>query len=194
MPVALDIDEIMGAYPIRPWQSCKVDAGFLDAGYYRAFRRWHKGVDINLKSGGDSDLGYPVQNMFAGKVVFAERVVGSWGGIVLVRAGSVSVQHAADMTGIVMDVLDVQYAHLHHVTVKTSDIVRAGDHVGSIGKGTRNQYTAHLHLEMRRTIRPAAEGQGGDDEAKRIAKVHYLDPLAMMTAIKLSNYGREEMS
>jgi len=143
---SLDIDEATFAYPLRPWQQCKIDARFLDEGYFKHLKRWHKGIDINLKSGGDSDWGYPVQSMFPGQVIFAEHDVGSWGGIVLVRADGETVQHAANMTGIVMDVLDVQYAHLHHVTVRKGDWVRAGDHLGSIGKGTRNQYTAHLAL------------------------------------------------
>jgi murein DD-endopeptidase MepM/ murein hydrolase activator NlpD len=124
--------------------------------------------------------------------VFAQNPVTSWGGIVLLRADAATVQHAADMTGIVMDVLDVQYAHLLHVTVTPGDTVRAGDHLGSIGKGTFDQYIAHLHLEMRRTKRNAAEGQGSSNEALADAKNHYLDPLAIMAALKLSDYGCPE--
>jgi len=180
------------AYPVRPWSHCKIDATFLSDSYRRRFGAWHKGIDINLKTGGDSDLGYPLQSMFPGTVVFAEEDVGSWGGIVLVRAEAEAVQHAADMTGIVMDVLDVQYAHLMHVTVTPGDYVRAGDHLGSIGKGTHDQYLAHLHLEMRRTIRSATEGQGSSNEALSTAKTHYLDPLAIMAALQLTDYGRPD--
>ncbi len=178
------------AYPVRPWSRCKIDATFLDVAYYRRFGRWHKGIDVNLVTGGDSDLGYPVQAMFPGEIVFAQNDVASWGGIVLLRADAATVQHAADMTGIVMDVLDVQYAHLGHVTVNEGDVVRPGDHLGSIGKGTFEQYIAHLHLEMRRTKRAAAEGQGGDDAAKARAKLHYLDPIHMMTSLSPTDYGR----
>lgn len=180
------------AYPVRPWSRCKIDATFLSDNYRRRFGKWHKGIDINLKTGGDTDLGYPVQSMFPGTVVFAKEDVGSWGGIVMVRSDLAAVQHAADMTGIVMDVLDVQYAHLMHVTVNPGDTLRAGDHLGSIGKGAHNQYLAHLHLEMRRTDRPAAEGQQGSNEGLAIAKNHYLDPLAIMAALKLSDYGHPE--
>lgn len=180
----------MFAYPVRPWEGCKTDARFLEVRYFDKFQKWHKGIDINLKTGGNSDFGYPVQSMFPGEVIFAKRVVGTWGGIVVVRADAATVQHAADMTGIVMDVLDVQYAHLEHVTVRAGDLVRASDHVGTIGRGTNTQYIAHLHLEMRRTVRDPAEPQGGDDNAKLLAQTHYLDPEQIMDALNLSDFGR----
>jgi len=43
---------------------------------------------------------------------------------------------------------------------------------------------------MRRTVRDPAEGQGGDKDAKALAIKHYLDPLAIMAALELSDYGR----
>jgi murein DD-endopeptidase MepM/ murein hydrolase activator NlpD len=177
------------AWPLRPWRDVKVDATFLDASYFKSLGRWHKGIDLNLKTGGDTDLGYPVQSIFPGRVVFAQNDVSSWGGIVLVRSDMWVVQLVANLLGVNLSVLDVQYAHLHHCTVREGDEINAGDHVGSIGKGTNNTWLAHLHLEMRRVVRSAAEGQGGSDKAKLDAMNAYLDPLEVMGVLNMGDYS-----
>jgi len=177
------------AYPSRPYSDFYIAAGFLDPNYIIGGRlRHHKGIDLNLKTGGDSDLGYPLQSMFPGTVVCAEPIR-SWGGIVMVRTSRWAQKIVEEHIETTVEVFDVQYAHLMQITVSEGDLVNSGDHIGSIGKGGNNQYLAHLHLEMRVTALNASEGQGSDDEAKQHVERHYLDPEKVMNIIPFSDYG-----
>jgi len=77
--------EAVYAYPLRPWSYIKTDAYFLERDYYDRFGVWHRGVDLNGKHGGDTDLGHPVQSMFPGVVVKVDNSSG-FGQTVLVRS------------------------------------------------------------------------------------------------------------
>lgn len=177
------------AYPVRPYKLFYVAATYLDPGYtFGGKLRHHKGIDLNLHTGGDSDLGYPVQSMFPGWVRFAG-VAGSWGGIVLIESDAWVQDVAAGRLGEANPVFAVQYAHLMQLSVRTGDVVNAGDHIGSIGKGAHNQYLAHLHLEVRRSDLPANDPQGTDDAALRHVRQHYHDPEVVMAKLPFSDYG-----
>lgn len=169
------------AYPCRPWPAFYIAAGFDDPNYGTGRR--HKGIDVNLRTGGDTDLGYPVQSMFPGQVVFASRP-GSWGGVVLVRSEKWVTEYVNGLLGTDWDSLEVQYAHLHQMTVRVGDYVNAGDHVGSIGKGGNNQYLAHLHLEVRSESRPADEPQSAT-----VIPPGYVDPDLILQRVPLSDFG-----
>lgn len=172
----------MLVYPARPWRNFKIDSYFRDNSYYAHYRKWHSGWDINLKSGGDTDLGYPIQSMFAGEVLDAQNFPG-WGVNVRVRAVEPVRSFVAAALNMELEVLDINYCHLQHSTVTVGDIVAAGDHLGSIGKGDRNQYLAHLHFEVRHKDVPANASQltgieGFDDTADI-----YLDPAKLMALV-----------
>lgn len=181
-------DQVEFAYPVRPWRLTKIDAGLVDENYYRIFGQWHRGVDINGIYGGDTDLGLPVQSMFPGTVVEVINASG-WGQTVLVRSETWVRDMVAELLDVSADVLDVQYTHLHQVTVVKGDRVNAGDHLGSIGKGDRNQYPAHLHLEVRRLERPATVPQGGTDAAREAVLAQCLDPVYLMQKLPFGDFG-----
>ncbi len=178
------------AYPVRPYSRFYIAATFLDPGYvFSGKLRHHKGIDLNLKTGGDTDLGYPVQSMFPGVVKYAQHS-GSWGGIVMVRTHSWFTahikRHYPELGGVPAD---VQYAHLHQITVREGQVISAGDHVGSIGKGGHSQYLAHLHLEVRKVWLPATDPQGSTPEALKHVKTNYLDPERVMGMLRFSDFG-----
>lgn len=176
------------AYPVRPYQKFYVAAGYLDRYYKEVRGNYHKGIDLNLRTGGDSDLGYPVQSMFPGEIVEAGNYLG-WGGIVLVRADDWVKEWVSFQLGRQLDTLDAQFSHLEQLTVEPGMTVGAGDHLGSIGKGDRRQYFAHLHLEIRQRSIAANDPQGGNDATLKKMQEYYLDPLEIISTISCSDFG-----
>lgn len=166
-----------------------MDSFFRDPAYYSYYGKWHSGWDINLDTGGDTDLGYPVQAMFAGEVLDAKSFPG-WGINVRVRAFDHIRDYVSTLIGEELEVLDANYCHLMQHTVEVGDIVAAGDHLGSIGKGDRNQYLAHLHFELRKVDIPAnapqLTGDAGFHETDRI----YLDPKWLLS-LDLTDYSTD---
>ncbi len=165
----------------------RCDAGFLDPGYLEAYGKYHRGVDLNLITGGDTDLGYPVSACVPGVVVDAG-VVGSWGGIVVVRADDWVRRMAMDAFERPIASLEVQYAHLNHMVVTAGQTVNAGDCVGSVGKGTFQQYVAHLHLEVRVRHYAAGLPQGGTDAERDFALASNLDPELFFKRLPFSDH------
>lgn len=120
------------------------------AGYYksrglRLKRPRHLGEDWNGVRGGNSDLGDPVYSIGHGLVTYAADARGAWGKVVIVR-------HAFREPK-TRKVLCCQtlYGHLNDISVKTGQLVKRGDRVGSIGTN-RGMYPAHLHAEMHYNI------------------------------------------
>ncbi|WP_423838060.1 M23 family metallopeptidase [Thermus antranikianii] len=107
----------------------------------------HTGEDWNLRTGGDSDLGYPVQAVFPGTVVAAGwyRV---WGNLVVVRVDPWVQELLQKALGEPLEDLYVRYGHLHHTVVTQGQQVDAGECIGSIGKGDGGRYMAHLHIDF----------------------------------------------
>lgn len=145
--------------------SVQPGCGWLDNLYWNATKQAHSGCDWNATTGGDSDYGNRVRAVADGVVVTAGQF-DSWGGIVLI--------HHPD--------LDVwtQYAHLIGIRVKAGQAVRLGDVLGGIGKGARNQFFAHLHFEVRRSLLPAQFWPSARFPQRAAAETyireHYLDP------------------
>ena len=183
----MNLDKIAFAYPCRPWRLIKIDAGLVDEYYYQLFGQWHRGVDINGIYGGDSDLGLPVQSMFPGEVIDVVNARG-WGQTVLVRSEAWVRDYVEEQLDIDLPVLDVQYTHLHQVTVEEGDYINSGDHVGSIGKGDRGQYPAHLHMEVRRLPLPATVPQGSSNEDREAVLEKCLDPERLFAVLPFENY------
>jgi murein DD-endopeptidase MepM/ murein hydrolase activator NlpD len=175
------------SWPLRPWARFRIDAGFLDPSYLHNYGKNHRGADLNLVTGGDSDLGYPVSSMFPGTVT-AAAVYGSWGGIVVVRADEWVRKMVSDRLERPIDVLEVQYAHLGHTVVDVGDTVNAGDCVGVIGKGTWGQYVAHLHLEVRAVELHPALPQGTGDEDYQKLRSQCLDPEVLLKRLPFSDF------
>jgi hypothetical protein len=126
-----------------------VAADLVDQAYYAERGAWHTGEDWNRRLGpGDSpdvDLGDPVYAVAHGRVVTSYSFP-YWGNIVLI-------EHRLP-TG---DTVWSQYAHLRQRLVSKGDVVRRGDRIGTIGKGEKDRYPAHLHFEIRRISLPASK-------------------------------------
>ena len=181
---------VVFTYPVRPWSHFKIDSTFLDPDYHRELGNWHTGLDINLKSGGDTDLGYPVQACVPGKVLEAYQHP-SWGGLVLLEAEPWIVERVREaFPEKNVETLEFQYGHLHQITVQAGDTVDAGDHLGSIGKGGRGQYLAHLHWEARIRHFEARVFPGGSEAARLYIQGAYVDPLELMNRFLWDDYGR----
>lgn len=170
------------AWPVRPRERFYVAAGYLDPAYRRAFGWPHTGEDWNLRTGGDSDLGYPVQAVFPGRVVAAAHYK-VWGNLVVVEAEGWVREALEAALGRPLPGLWVRYGHLHHVTVLPGEDVNAGEAVGSIGKGDRNRFVAHLHIDFPVRL-PRPEAYPGEDEEVRR---DYLDPALVWKALKFAD-------
>lgn len=120
------------------------------AGYYksrglRLRSPQHFGEDWNGRGGGNSDLGDPVYSCADGVVTFAHDVRQGWGNVVLIR-------HAyRDPQNEQVKFIDSLYGHLDKMMMKTGQLVKRGQQVGTIGTN-RGMYPAHLHFEMRHNI------------------------------------------
>ncbi|MDR6117828.1 hypothetical protein QE370_001012 [Aeromicrobium sp. SORGH_AS981] len=90
-------------------------------------------IDFNLPTGGDSDLGKPVQASNGGVVTFAGTGPGGYGKMV-------DVYHANGWS--------TRYAHLSVISVAKGQKILATNGIGRVGK-SGGQSSAHLHYEQR---------------------------------------------
>lgn len=105
----------------------------------------HFGEDWNGRGGGDSDLGSPVYAVADGIVTLAANVRTGWGNVVLTR-------HAyRDPASGKVKYIDALSAHLDKIMVRTGQLVKRGQQVGTIGTNF-GMYPAHLHFEMRHDL------------------------------------------
>jgi murein DD-endopeptidase MepM/ murein hydrolase activator NlpD len=105
----------------------------------------HFGEDWNGRTGGDSDLGDPVYAIVDGVVSFAHNVRSGWGNVVLTR-------HAyRDPASGQVKYIDTLNGHLDRMMVKTGQIIKRGQQIGTIGTNF-GMYPAHLHFEIRHDI------------------------------------------
>lgn len=146
--------------------SVQPGTGFLSDGYFRATKgQQHPAIDLNAVTGGNTDYGNRVRACADG-VVIAAGDFPVWGGIVLIHHPELGVW--------------TQYAHLIGIQVKAGQRVTMGQHIGGIGRGQNNRYTAHLHFEVRRSNLPADFWPSSRFPSKAGAEAyireHYLDP------------------
>lgn len=118
------------------------------AGYYKARGFWpngHLGEDWNGRGGGNSDQGDPVYAIAHGVVVYSADFRAGWGNVVIIR-------HAYREKNGRVYFIDSQYGHLDRRLVRKGQKVKRGAKIGTIGRGPRNMYYAHLHFEIRKNI------------------------------------------
>jgi murein DD-endopeptidase MepM/ murein hydrolase activator NlpD len=127
----------------------------IDPGYWN-----HTGEDWNGACGGDTDRGQPVYAVSAGRVVYAGYIPNEWGNVILIV-------HRLSSGEIVY----TQYAHLERIEVSAGTEVNRRQLIGTIGKGANN-YSAHLHFEVRRTT----IGAGNWPNNKNTIENQYYDP------------------
>ena len=139
VPVASGFDCPVGDKAGKGWNG-KDDRGwyvgqsFLDPFY-------HPGEDWNGKGGGNTDFGQPVYAIAEGRVVFAENCF-HWGNMLLI-------EHRLPKGDIIFSL----YAHLKDLPVRSGDVVKRRQQVGTIGRGYRDATykAAHLHFEIRKS-------------------------------------------
>lgn len=135
--------------------SCSIADGFEfpvgrpnAEGYYKARGFWpngHLGEDWNGRKGGNTDLGDPVTAMGNGVVVYSDDFKMGWGNVVIIR-------HAYREKNGRVYFVDSLYGHLERRMVRLYEKVRRGQQIGTIGRGPRNMYYAHLHFEVRKNL------------------------------------------
>jgi murein DD-endopeptidase MepM/ murein hydrolase activator NlpD len=97
---------------------------------------YHEGVDINLKTGGDTDDGYPLYAMANGRIVYYHRYTHSTSGY-----GRHLIYRTDD------PVRWIHYAHCQDVDFLNSAVdIREGQMIARIGKS--GTLLAHLHLAI----------------------------------------------
>lgn len=74
----------------------------------------------------------------------------------------------------------LRYTHLDKKLVKKGDRVLRGQQIGTIGKGAKNIYPAHLHLDMPRS-RTYARARTYYETAAEVAEC-FIDPLSQIAA------------
>jgi murein DD-endopeptidase MepM/ murein hydrolase activator NlpD len=149
-------------------------------GYYRSRglrlrEPRHFGDDWNGRGGGNSDLGDPVYAVADGVVTFAHNLHGAWGNVVMTR-------HAyRDPKSGQVKFIDTLNGHLDRMTVRTGQLVKRGQQIGTIGTNS-GMYPAHLHFEMHHNIRI---GPGRGDAAPTLA--NWADPTQFINANRKLN-------
>jgi len=138
----------------------------------RGRNSFHPGVDFNIAGTSyNEDEGEPVVAVAPGEVMEAYFQPKKWGNIILIK----HVLPAPD------SIVFSFYAHLKSILVAAGEIVSGGDTIGTVGRGPRNMYSAHLHFEMRKgnmADKPAGFFPAGRSMAW--IKAHYYNPRAFL--------------
>ena len=114
---------------------------------YRGYtQNGHLGEDWNGKGMGNTDLGDPIYACANGLVIFSEDYRHGWGNVIIVR-------HAYRGKDGQIAFIDSLYGHFQKRYKKVGDHVVRGETLGTIGRGPKNMYTAHLHFEIRKDLR-----------------------------------------
>ncbi|MEM9280956.1 MAG: M23 family metallopeptidase [Verrucomicrobiota bacterium] len=103
----------------------------------------HPGEDWNGNQGGNTDLGDPVKSIANGHVVYADDAKKGWGNVVIVRHAYLSKEDG-------LKEIDSLYGLLDQIHVEPGDVVKRGQQIGTIGRGPKNMYSAHLYFEIRK--------------------------------------------
>lgn len=161
-------------YPVSPITRFYIAAGFGASGASYANIKdaagrpvIHTGLDYNLISGGDTDLGQPVYCMADGVVVHASNssTLG-FGRLVVVEHPQLK--------------LWSRYAHLGATAVKPGQIVAAGNQLGTIGKSGKQKF-AHLHFDVLRELPPHWRHWPGANRAA--FERYYVNPITLFSAL-----------
>lgn len=126
--------------------------GVLTSKYKYRWKRYHKGVDLNVYTG------EPISAAWEGKVRYAQYNRGGYGNLVIIRH---------------KNGLETIYAHMSKLNVKPNDDVRAGDIIG-FGGSTGHSTGPHLHFEVRFFDAPINPEEIIDFENKRLKKNNLL--------------------
>ena len=122
-----------------------------------------------------SDLGQPVHAVASGKVAYADFGGRLFGNVVMID--HVFYENAEKRT------IRSVYVHLHEIQVRSGELIKRRQVIGTVGQDPEKLFAPHLHLEFRwdRSLSPTfwPSSNGKDlDWVKR----HYTDPSAFIKA------------
>lgn len=148
-------------YPVARDKKEYLEKWYVAQGYgARTSYGRHDGVDLNLKTGGNSDLGQKLYSIADGVVTSIHKHKTGWG-------KHIHIQHDGPW-----GVCYSHYAHCDSIAVKTGDSVKEGQVIGKLGN-SGNSTAAHLHFSIKK--KPV----GVDSVAKNIIALHggWYDPI-----------------
>jgi len=154
-----------------PYNHCKDGDGWYVATEFRQASPcggWsgttHLGEDWNKETGGNSDLGAPVNATADGVVVYVKTTTGDgWGQVVIVRHDAAPGAAFALPGGGTIDHVYSQYAHLQNIAVTKGIAIAKGQKLAEIGPHPGG---AHLHFEISRPDAPTFPGPGYSSAAQ----------------------------
>ncbi len=132
-----------------------------DDSYPTFHGKHHSGIDIYRWNGHKA----PVYAMRSGLVVDSVYLPKGFG-------NTVTIEHD--------DGACLRYTHLDRKLVKKGDRVVRGQQIGTVGKGAKDIYAAHLHLDMPRSRMVARAGTYYDTVAEVAER--FIDPLSRIPA------------
>ena len=148
--------------PGSDWRITLGYAEILDDEAYPAFHgKRHSGIDIYRWNAHRA----PVHAMRGGAVIDSVYLPKGFGNTVVV-------EHE--------DGTCLRYTHLDKNLVKKGDRVLRGQQIGTVGKGAKNIYPAHLHLDMPRSRRYARARTYYHTPAELAER--FVDPLSLIPA------------
>lgn len=119
-------------YPVNDWSKWYSAQGFGNKTSYG----FHDGEDINLLSGGNSDLGQPLLAIADGEVTSVHEHSTGFG-------KHIHIKHTGEWGEVFC-----HYAHCDSIMVKLGDKVTEGQQVATLGSTGNSQY-AHLHWAIK---------------------------------------------
>lgn len=129
----------------------------------------HTGEDWTGNGPPASDLGQDVHAVANGKVAFADFCGKLWGNVVMIDHVFYENHEKKQIRSV--------YAHLHEIKVRTGQVVRRREIIGTVGQDPDKLFAPHLHLELRwdQTLDPTYwPSSNGKDVAW--VKEHYTAP------------------
>jgi len=164
LPYGSPVDPAARAVLPRGWCSA-IDHGEIYQ--HTKFKgQMHSGLDINRCD--DVDEGLPVYSVADGLIVFAGIGAGAWGNLVVIR-------HPDGMWS--------RYGHLKNIaaSIRKGANCSRGALLGTIGRGHKEQFNAHLHFDMCKTslwqANPSWWSASNPAEIKR----NYVDPVEFIS-------------
>lgn len=149
------------------WRDATGFGSDTDPNYLQNFGAYHTGVDLNVGSSGNADLGVPVYAPASGVVTY-QADLRPWGNVTVI-------QHDP-LKGLDGFVVYTRYGHMQNVRVQVGERVRRGDQIGEIGTGG-GRYIAHLHFDVSpTTVLEVRPGDWPGMDLDRLRK-NYVDPL-----------------
>ena len=150
---------------IPPGSGWRITLGYAEILYDEAYPAFHKkrhsGIDIYRWNA----HGAPVRAMRSGLVIDSVYLPKGFGNTVVV-------EHA--------DGTCLRYTHLDKKLVRKGERVERGQQIGTVGKGAKNIYPAHLHLDLPRS-RAYARARTYYDTTAEVAE-RFIDPLSQIAA------------